>query len=66
MGWIENNGSTEMENKCHSLFPGCKGKVQGLLTQMIWERIIATGDTTRSANLRISDIPKEETVEMEA
>ena len=55
-----------MENKCHSLFPGCKGKVQGLLTQMIWERIIATGDTTRSANLRISDIPKEETVEMEA
>ena len=66
MGWIGNNGSAEVENKCHSLFPGCRGKVQGLLTQIIWEWIIATGDTKRSANLRISDIPKEETVEMEA
>lgn len=50
----------------HSLFPGCRGKAQGLLTQMIWEWIVATGDTKRSPNLRISDIPKEETVEMEA
>ena len=37
MGSIENNGSTEVENKCHGLFPGCRGKVQWLLTQIIWE-----------------------------